>query len=183
MIFSFITNKDIDVSLKEYFLNQVVNGDHHVIKKAEGAAFSLIKSALNSRYDLAKLFPLIKEWNTAQAYLEGEYSCKNDIIYKALSDNTGNAPATGSTYWVEDDPRDMLLVLHCVNITIYYLLKRISPRKVTQEVDDCYHMALDWLEDVKRERENPDFPLIDTDTGIGGLEVRGGSNEKIDHYY
>lgn len=183
MIYTFITNKDIDVSIKDYFLGQITTGVAHVLKKAEAAAFSLIKSKLNSRYDLTKLFPVIKEWDIAKPYLKDSYACKDDVIYKALSDNTGNTPDdVASAYWVEEDPRDGLLIVHCVNITVYYTLKRINPRKLSQETIDSYHEAVDWLDDVNGLRENPDFPLID-DVIIGGMEVRSGSNEKLDHYY
>lgn len=179
MILSFITNKDIDVSLKEYFLNQVVIGDSHVLKKAEAAAVSLMRSKLNSRYDLTKVFPLIREWKADKAYLKDEYTSINDVIYKAAEDNTNQRPnAPMSTAWAEDDPRDMLLVLHCTNITLYYILKRT--RKLSDDVINAYHDALDWLDDVKRERENPTLPLLEAPDG---MDIKWGSNEKMDHYY
>ena len=179
-LYSFITNKDIDVSLKQYFFDQVTADAPHVIKTAEGAAFSLIKSMLNNRYDLVKLFPVITEYDNTKAYAKDDYISNLDIIYKAKQASTANDPAaTNSAYWDESDPRDKLLILHCVNITVFFLLERINQRKVSQDVIDAYNRAINWLEDVKREHENPDFPLIE----IGGMEVRSGSNKQIDHYW
>ncbi|MCE9539929.1 MAG: hypothetical protein K8R85_12025, partial [Bacteroidetes bacterium] len=76
MIYTFITNKDIDVSIKQYFLDQITTGATHVLKKAEAAAFTLIKSKLNGRYDLVKLFPEIKEWSGSKNYLKDQYCVK-----------------------------------------------------------------------------------------------------------
>lgn len=180
-MYSFIHNKDIDLSLKEYFFNQVTADAPHIVKTAEGAAFTLIKSMLNSRYDLVKLFPEIKTWAGAMAFLKDEYACKDDVIYKAKDNNTNQDPAiTNSTHWVISDPRNMLLVMHCVNITVLYLLERVNKRKLSEEIIEAYNRAINWLEDVKRLRENPDFPLIEIP---GGMEARAGSNKKIDHYW
>lgn len=179
MIYTFITNKDIDVSIKQYFLDQIIGTASHVLKKAEAAAFTLIKSKLNGRYDLVKLFPEIKEWVDTKPYLKDEYCVKLDIVYKALVDNTNQEPATSITKWEESDPRDALLLLHCSNITVYYICERINPRKISDDIIEAYNRAIDWLDDVKNGRENPDFPLIE----IGATDVRSGSNLKTDHYY
>lgn len=182
-MYSFITNKDIDVSLKKYFYDQAVADAPHIVKKAEGAAVSLMKSNLNSRYDLTLLFPVIKDYVSTTPYVIGTYVSKTDVIYKCIKAGTGQDPATAnSTYWEESDPRDMLLVLLCVNITVFFILERVNQRKLSDDVIDAYNRAVNWLEDVKKLRENPDFPVIETESGIG-MEVKGGSNEKIDHYW
>lgn len=180
MIYSFITNKDLDVGMKQYFLDQLLTGVPHVIRTAEGAAFSLIKAKLNSRYNLTKLFPEIREWNASKPYSVGQYSCKDDTIYKATLSSTGESPETvSSAFWTEDDPRDKLLIIHCVNITIFYCAKSGNLRKLSDDMIRDYNMAITWLEDVKDGTENPDFPLLE----IGGMELRSGSNPRIDHFY
>lgn len=179
MILSFITNKDIEVSTKEYFLNQITAGAPHVLKTAEGAAVSLMKSMLNSRYNIVLVFPAIKEWEPTKAFLKDEFCCHNETIFKAKENTTGNNPTTADNKWEQTDPRDPLLILHCVNITLFFLCERINPRKVPEDIIDAYNRALNWLEDVKRQRENPDLPLLE----IGGMELRAGSNPKLDHYY
>lgn len=181
MIYSFITNKDIDLNLKQHFLDQVATNVPHVVKKAENAAVSLMKSKLNSRYDLDLVFPIIKEWKPATEFVEDQYCSKNDVIYRALRDNTGQAPGpTNADDWEEEDPRDMLLVIHCVSITVYHLLKSSNPRKISQDVMDNYHEAIDWMDDVMKGRENPLLPLIEEPDG---MDIKYGSNEEIDHYW
>lgn len=180
MIYTFITNKDIDVSIKQYFLDQIIGTSAHVLKKAEAAAFTLIKSKLNGRYDLVKLFPNIKEWASGILYnATNPYCSKNDVIYKALVPNTNASPDTHSTQWEESDPRDALLLLHCSNMTVYYVCERINPRKISDDIAEAYNRAIDWLDDVKNGKENPDFPLI----AIGATDVRSGSNDRIEHYW
>jgi len=179
MIYSFITNKDLDLSIKPYFLEQVTVGATHKIKKAEAAAFTQIKSMLNSKYDLVKLFPEIKEWSETTNYEKDSYSCINDIVYKAKQDNSGVTPGTEDTNWEENDPRDALLIVHAVNITLFYLLESANKRKIPEDVIEAYNRAINWLEDVKNGVENPDWALIEAD----GMEVRAGSNPKLDHYW
>ncbi|MCK6648394.1 MAG: hypothetical protein L6Q66_01950 [Bacteroidia bacterium] len=179
MIYSFITNKDLDLSIKPYFLEQATVGAPHKIKKAEAAAFTQIKSMLNSKFDLEKLFPSIKEFSADKAYVADEYCSYDDVIYKAKLGSTGVTPGTDTSKWEESDPRDALLIVHAVNITIFYLLESVNKRKIPDDVIEAYNRAINWLEDVKNGVENPDWDLIVTD----GMEVRSGSNEKIDHYW
>lgn len=181
MIYKFITDSDFELGIKKYFLDQVTAGTEvNIIKKAEDAAVTLIKSKLNSRYILTLLFPIIKDWNEETEYTAGTYVALEDIIYKASATGTNESPdEEDSEFWNEDDPRDGLLIALCVDITIYFLLKRINPRKLSDEVIASYNRAINWLEDVHLLHENPDFPLIVT----GGMELRAGSNPPQDHYF
>lgn len=178
-IHSFITDKDLDVGMKLYFRDQIIEANTHILTTAEGAAFSLIKTKLNSRYDLSKLFPETKTWSASTAYLKDSYSFKSDKIYKALLDGTNKDPATETTYWVEEDPRDKLLVIFCVRITIYFLCESMSLRKTPDDVINDFNSAIEWLDDCKDGTENPDWPILETGSSI----INYGSNEKLDHYY
>ncbi len=181
MIYSFITDQDIEVAIKRYFLDQIISDATYTLKRAEAAAFSLIKSKLNSRYDLVQLFPPIKEYDKDKTYSLGEYCSKSDSIYKSkVANNTNTDPITNTDKWEPSDPRDALLVLHCANITVFYIVERINPRKISEDIIDAYNRAVDWLDDVNRMREHPDFPLI---TIPGGMEVKGGSNDPTQHYF
>jgi hypothetical protein len=180
MIYDFITDKDLDVGMKKYFRDQVMENNPHILKTSEGAALSMIKTELNGRYDLAKLFPSIKEWSSDADYTSDGYASKADIIYKAKRDNTNKEPADNSDDWEESDPRDQLLVVFAVAITLYFFVESISPRKISQDIVNAYTNAMEWLEDVKEGKKNPDFPLLES----GGLnDIPHGSNEPYDHYY
>lgn len=179
MIHTFITDKDLLISIKQYFLDQVTIDESSRKTKCEAAAFSLIKSKLNNRYDLIKLFPETKEWDETKSYLKDTYCFKNDIFYKASEDNSEKNPDSETTIWKQNDPRDMLLVKYCADITLYFILESINPRKVSDDVINAYNQAIEWLDDVKNNIEHPDWPLLENGLGV----VRWGSNKKLDHYY
>lgn len=178
-IYSFITDKDLDVGMKKYFRDQVIENNTHILTISEGAAFSLIKSKLSGRYDIVKLFPSIKEWSNATAYLTDQYSYKSDKIYKALQDGDNQDPETANTYWTNEDPRDQLLVVFAVRITIFFMVEALNPRKVPEDIANDFTQALEWLEACQKGEENPDWPLLEN----GSSTIQWGSNEKLDHYY
>jgi phage gp36-like protein len=190
MIYSFITEKDLDVGMKKYFREQItdvnnvinvqeVSNKIHIQITSEAAAFSLIKSKLNARYDIVKLFPEVKNWTFEGEYLLDEYVWRSDNIYKAIQDGTGRDPDTETGYWKLLDPRDQLLVVYCAIITIWFMMRSINPRKISHELDNDYAGILEWLDDIKEGKESPDWPIKDGGTN----DVIWGSNEKLDHYY
>jgi phage gp36-like protein len=178
-IHAFITDKDLDVGMKQYFRDQIIETNTHILTTSEGAAFSLIKSKLTGRYDLLKLFPSTKLWSGSIDYLKDQYIFKNDKFYKALQDGTNQDPETQTAYWVEEDPRDKLLVIFCVRITIYFIVEALPTRKVSQDIINDFDSAIEWLDNCKSGIENPDWPLLINGSSI----INWGSNEKLDHYY
>lgn len=178
-IYQFITDKDMELGMKRYFIDQVTIGATHVLKTVEAAAVSIMKAKLNNRYDLTKVYPSMPEWSSSKAYAIGDYSFKSDKIYKAKIANTNKDPLTNTSEWEENDPRDQFLVVLCVNITLYFLLERVNPRKLSDDIANGYVSALEWLDEVKMGNENPVLPLLED----GASTIPYGSNEKLDHYY
>lgn len=181
-IYKFLTDEDLDLGLNKYFRDSVTAGAEklHIQRKCEGAAVSIIKSKLNNKYDLTKLFPSILEWDSVKAYLLGEYSYKQKRIFKALQNTTNNNPCDpASVYWVEEDPRDALLVKHAAAITAYFMLESLPPRKVPEAVQDEYADIMNWLDDCRDGHENPTWDLLPTG---GSSDIPWGSNQQIDHY-
>lgn len=179
MIYKFITDQNLDVGMKTYFRNQVIENNPHILTTSEGAAVSMMKAKLSGRYDLTKLFPEIKTWNNTVLYKKDQYCFKSDKIYKALQDGTGNDPVTQPAYWIEEDPRDDLLIVFCVDITIYTMCKPLPAIKTPTDLVDAYMAAMQWLEDCQKGLENPDWPVLED----GASTINWGSNEKLDHYY
>ena len=181
-IYKFITDKDLDVGMKKYFRDQITDGDTniHILKTSEGAAFSMIKTALNGRYNLTTLFPVVKDWSNATAYVVGNYCYKTNKFYKAILAGTNKNPDTETTYWEESDPRDQLLVVFAVSITLYFFVESISPRKLSEDIINAYTTAIEWLDDVTNGKRSPDFPLLESG---GSNDIPHGSNEPLDHYY
>lgn len=179
MIYQFITDNDLDVGMKKYFRDQIIENNTHILTTCEGASFSLLKSKLTGRYDLSLLFPTIVNWNNATNYTTTKYVCKENKIYKALQNNTNSDPETSTSNWELSDPRDQLLVVMAVRITIYFLTEAVNPRKVPEDIVNDFTSSMEWLEAVQTGKENPDFPLLEG----GASTVNWGSNPKLDHYY
>ncbi|MBL7902939.1 MAG: DUF1320 family protein [Bacteroidia bacterium] len=181
-IYKFITDQDLDVGMKQYFRDQITEGsaNAHILKTSEGAAVSLIKSKLNGLYNLALVFPSILEWNGSKSYAIGDFSHKAGKIYKSKTANTNKNPESEAADWTEEDPRDQLIVVYCVAITLYFFVESVSPRKISEDIKNAYLTAIEWLEDVKDGKESPALPLLETG---GSNDIPHGSNEPLDHYY
>jgi Protein of unknown function (DUF1320) len=178
-IHSFITDKDLDVGMKKYFRDQIIETNTHILTTCEGAAFSLMKSKLTGRYDMLLLFPDTSTWSASKIYLTGDYCFKNDKFFKAIQDGTNHDPETSPLYFIEKDARDQLLVVFCVNIAIYFLIQALNPRKVPQDIINDYDTAIEWLDGCMSGKENPDWALLEN----GVSTINWGSNPKLDHYY
>jgi hypothetical protein len=182
MIYSFITEKDLDVAMKEYFRDQITDDKEklHIQTLSEGAAFSLIKSKLNSRYDLTLLFPKIQNWTDSLLFLTGSYCCREDKVYLCqVSTSTGNDPLSNITAWKESDPRDKLLIVYCAVMTVYNMSRSINPRKISNDLENAYAGILEWLDDVNAGLEHPDWPILSE----GSNTIQWGSEPQREHYY
>lgn len=83
----------------------------------------------------------------------------------------------------DPDTRHPLIVHHTLVLFVYLLYRRINPRKMPEEVKLEHDETLEWLRDVARGLESPDFPpLVDPEVStqsplFGGGQVRKG------HYF
>jgi hypothetical protein len=90
-------------------------------------------------------------------YYEGKY-------YKALTDIDGTGltqldnPADNPTLWVEEDPRNSLIVQYVVNILIFNICVRIAPRKIPEHRKFLYDEAIAWIKEVRDNLITPDLP-------------------------
>ncbi len=109
------------------------------------------------------------------AYHEGKF-------YEALQDNINVEPGTDEDIWKEFDPREDLLVNYATDITLFYLHKKINPRKIPELRIDLYNQAKEWLEMVKENNITPDLPKpIDIKKDVD--TIRWGSSPQKGHYY
>jgi hypothetical protein len=67
-IYNFLTEEDIEVSIKEDLLNQIIQGDSTFVPKAEARAVSYMKDFLRERFVVADIFPEIKVWSGTKNY-------------------------------------------------------------------------------------------------------------------
>lgn len=81
------------------------------------------------------------------------------------------------------DNRHKVLVMFALDMTLYHLHSRVSPRNISQLRVDRYNRAIEWLQNVVNGALNPDLPFKKTDDGDDVSNIRYGSNDKFNHYY
>jgi phage gp36-like protein len=80
--------------------------------------------------------------------------------------------------------RNARLVMIMVDIVLYHINSRITPRNIPEIREIRYEQAIDWLKAVVAGRVTPDLPvLIDTATNTPVSELKLGSNPKLKHSY
>lgn len=179
-IYKFITDQDLRDLLREHYEDLTDNNPKN-IRQAEATAVELIKSKLADRHDMALVMLLFSNWDSATEYTAGQYVVygPEDRFYLALVDNDDVKPSSDPNTWKESDPRNPLLVMHCMYITIWYLSQKISLRKVPDQWADNYDEAMEWLNDVRDLKENPELPLKEN----GSDEIPWGSNDRTEYNY
>lgn len=71
-----------------------------------------------------------------------------------------------------------LIIWAISGIVSYRLIKRNAARKVPSDMKDEYKEVMDWLNDVRDGKENPDFPLLD-ETERRGVLWGNSKNENL----
>lgn len=169
MIYQFIHDFDIYKVMRKSLLSQVTDNDAKVIKDAESAALTQIKTKIGQRYDLDAAFPTILKWDNATQYNEGQYVyhefTSNDkqygIIYWAIQANINKAPNENTEDWGLKDPRNSLLVMCAVDMMLYHLHARISPNKVPTLRKDRYAECIATLDMIREGEESIDIDITE----------------------
>jgi hypothetical protein len=105
MLYDFLTSEDLDASIKEEMLTQLVRDNMGLVAVAASNAVSWMKDYLGQRFTVEDIFPIIGEWSAGNDYgpavamtLPGAPldECFNPVglaFYERPS-----APAAGTTY-------------------------------------------------------------------------------------
>lgn len=212
MKFSFLDKDDILSSIKDDQLFQIIRDDDALIADKEESAVSMMKSYLNNRYDMPDTFPAIGAWDSAKQFNaeveltmtvrceEVKYTPKyyrdangyilnytyyNGTFYHAKQDSLGIEPTVApdwEEYWEAQDPRIAIIKEYCIDITIFYLFKRVTPRKIPEFRIDLFNIAKEWLEMVGKGKLSPElpYPLIAEESTD---ELQWGSNPNQEHLW
>jgi hypothetical protein len=78
-------------------------------------------------------------------------------------------------YWVKGDNRDQQMLLYFVDIALYHVHSRISPRNIPQLRIDRYNAAISWLKMCANGDVTPALPVIQPKQGA---RIRYGGNIK-----
>ncbi|MBK6611856.1 MAG: DUF1320 family protein [Sphingobacteriales bacterium] len=94
----------------------------------------------------------------------------NDIVYwqntyKCIVATTGNEPTDPNYWqlvtepaWEQRDPRHPSVVMFLIDMVLYHLHSRISPRNVPDIRAERYDAAITWLKMIAKEQINPALP-------------------------
>lgn len=103
---------------------------------------------------------------------------KNYAYWQPLG--TYSVPAgtlpTNTTYWTKGDNRSKLLMLHLMDIVIYYLFKNISPMNIEEHRIKAYKDGLQYLKDIADGKKNS--PILKDQPSGAGMFIMYGGNTK-----
>ena len=91
-----------------------------------------------------------------------------------------NTALTNTTYFTPGDTRNPLLVNYLIDIALFRMHYRISPRNIPEFRVEAYDKALHWLENCKKGIDSVELPLIQP---VQGSRIRyGGKVKTINDY-
>lgn len=83
----------------------------------------------------------------------------------------------------QGNERSSIIVLYLIDMILYHLHARVSPRNISQLRIDRYNQAIEWLKMASTGIIQPDLPLkIDTH-GEADDRLKWGSNTKLNQRY
>lgn len=134
-------------------------------------------------------------YNTATAYVVGNYvHTSAGLVYISIQNGT-NKPVTNTaywtpvtvtvndTYWTEGDNRYALLVEICIDLTLHILYSRINPRNIPELRTDRYREAIDQLDKWASGTDNAEMMDIADVTTTGLSIIYGSSQSKLNNFF
>jgi len=106
----------------------------------------------------------------------------NNSIYDVILGGTGNLPSN-TTYFSVGESRNPLLIRLMVDLVLYDIHSRLSPRNIPEHRIQRHDDVIKYLKAIAdpRSNVNPNFPLIDYGTNRG-VDISFGSTENLNSY-
>lgn len=79
--------------------------------------------------------------------------------------------------------RSPLIVMYMLDIALYHMHSRITPRNIPEIRVDRYDSAIAWLKMVSKGDITPDLPRISDEDGEKVARTRFDSNTKLSHQW
>jgi hypothetical protein len=155
----FVTLADFQVQIQEVHLLEVLENDLTIVTRISIIAQSEIESYLRGSFDVAKIFFPITNYSAVVTYAVGNVVRYNDLLYVCKLASTNNLP-TNTTYWEQEDTRNLLILMYLVDIALYHPHSRIMLNNVPQMRIIRYEQAISWLEAVSKGKLSPDLPTL-----------------------
>lgn len=81
------------------------------------------------------------------------------------------------------DARNPLVVMYMIDISLYHMHSRVTPRNIPEIRIDRYDSAIKWLDKVNKGALTPDLPKKADADGETVIRSRMGSNTKLNHQW
>jgi len=176
----------------------VGGSDEKKLIKAEQAAVDEMKSYLNSRYNTAKIFYLLSEFDDEATYKaateegavgdlvffkkEAETEDESFIVYECIEDTAADeSPESDPDKWREFAGRNPFVIMYLVDIVMYHIHSKDATRLMPKVREDRYQDALDWMKMVAKgtlEANLPQLPITDANATS---DIRFNSHEAEDN--
>lgn len=165
----FLTPEDYKPYIRKEIKEDILLGQTALIQQVELAAQAEITSYLAGRYDVSKIFTEIRSFKYDATFPEGAYVYDEGKIYKSLATQTETIPSVNiweeTSTWALEDPRNPIIVLRMVYITLYHAHKALPGQQIPKLRIDDYDISLRWLEKVAAGLLNPLLPEAEREDG------------------
>ena len=180
----FLIPSDYTPYIRKEIKEDILLKQTDVIQKVEMAAQEEITSYLSGRFDTSAIFMTISDYESTRPVKAGDFIHEDGKIYRALEDQTGVSPsesvASENPTFVLDDPRNPIIVLRMVYITLYHAHKALPGSQIPKLRIDDYDISIRWLEKVASGLLNPLLPV--TEEGDNYLVAYGSETRRKVRY-
>ncbi len=181
----FVQKKDYENQIQEKYLEEIITGDYAILTNIEASVKQEISSYLSNRYDITKIILDIEVWDSSKAYAidtQIVYPTEDGTMYVSnVATLAGDEPSI-SIKWTLQDNRDNYIIMIFIDMVLYHLLSRVSPRMMNQVREARYNNSVKWLKDASAGRIDTNLPIPDPALD-GGSRVLWGSIEKNNNVY
>lgn len=182
----FLRESDFLRAIQRENLDVITGEDQSILNETILAAQSEMESYLRHRYDVVKIFIDLNAYDNAATYETNSIVAFPDVeddIYSVISETpiTGIDP-TDSLSWKKGDPRNPLIKMHLIDLTLYHLHSRINPRNIPEFRIARRDDAIKWLEMISKSLITVDLPTLTVPDENVGKNIRWGTS-KTDQLY
>jgi len=149
MSYTYIRRPDTTLFLQSDHLDKILGSSNGILEQAIRTAEEEVWAYLGTCYDLQdEYFAPLSDWSGSTTYLIGDAvwfdDGTNEQVYTCTAETLGDDP-TEAAFWEKADPRSPLLIALIVDITLYHLHSRVSPRQIPELRLMRYEAAMDKL--------------------------------------
>jgi phage gp36-like protein len=187
----YLTPADYDFQIRSEIKKLLQGQSKHRFSLAETAAVGQMKSFLSRRYDTAKIFFQVSEFDFGKAYVPGNlvyYKEETETedaykVYECIQISAGGILPTDTNYFAESFKRDPFIIMYLVDITLYHLYSAQARLQMSEPRITRYDEALEWLKLVGAGKLDADLPYKAEEDETYEPSIRFGSLPKENYRY